>query len=322
MEPITITARNFARIMEEQVEPFLAQHRSEGFVIAKDGAHIHYEAYIRPDSVGGVVISHGFTEAAEKFREVSYRFYARGYSVFAIDHRGHGRSDRAVDGYYLTHVDKFADYVDDFERFIDQVALPNNGAKPLYLYAHSMGGAIGALFLSRRPEVFARAVLTAPMIQPVTRPVPRRMGQAMGAAMCALGRGKRRVAHYPGAFNPQESFEKSCDTCRERFDYYLKKRVATPQLQNGAPTYSWARQAMGVTDTLLKPENAARIACPVLLLQADGDHVVEPEAQRRFVALLKQGELVRMENCKHEIYMSTDDVLETYYRRIFDFLEK
>ncbi len=322
MEQIAISARGYARIMAEQVEPFLASLRKEGFVSARDGLRIHYEMYENPDSRGGIVISHGFTESAEKFREVSYRFFAQGYSVFAVDHRGHGQSGRQVDDFYLTHVDRFEDYVDDLGRFVDQVAKPVNGAKPLYLFAHSMGGAIGALFLMRRPEVFDRAVLNAPMIQPLTGPVPRRLGKAMGAVMSALGGGRRRVAHYPAAFNPNESFENSCDTCRERFDYYLKKRVNTPHLRNGAPTYSWAKNAMGVTDELLNPANAGRIACPVLLLQAADDNMVSAAAQQRFIDLLKDGRLVRMENSRHEIYMSTDDVLTEYYRRIFEFLQQ
>lgn len=322
MEQIAIVAHNYAKIMAEQVEPFLAQRREEGFVASKDGLRIHYEMYVQPESRGGIVISHGFTESAEKFREVSYRFYAQGYSVFAIDHRGHGQSGRLVEDRYLTHVDRFEDYVDDLGCFVDQVVRPKNGDQPLYLYAHSMGGAIGATFLIRRPDVFDRAVLNAPMIQPVTKPVPRRVGQAMGAVMCALGGGKRRVAHYPAEFNPNESFEKSCDTCRERFDYYQRKRVDTPHLRNGAPTYSWARNAMSVTDELLDPAKAARVACPVLLLQAADDNMVEAKAQRRFIDLLKDGQLVRIENSRHEIYMSTDDVLKEYYRRIFEFLQK
>lgn len=320
MEQIRIVAQDYARIMEEQVEPFLAQRREEGFITASDGVCIHYERYANPESVGGIIISHGFTESAEKFREVAYRFYAQGYSVFSIDHRGHGRSGRQVDGYFLTHVDRFEAYVDDLNRFVDQVVQPVNGRKPLFLYGHSMGGAIAALYLIRHPGRIAKAVLNAPMIQPKTGPIPRGLGIAMGALMCGIGGNKRRVAHYPSKFDEHEPFEKSCDTCRERFDYYLKKRVATPELQNGAPTYSWAREAMRVTDALLEPENAARVDCPVLLLQAEKDDLVDAGAQERFVRLLRDGRLVRMANCKHEIYMSTDDVLETYYQTILDFL--
>ena len=40
-----------------------------------------------------------------------------------------------------------------------------NPGKKMVLYAHSMGGAIGALVLEQYPELFDCAVLTSPMLK-------------------------------------------------------------------------------------------------------------------------------------------------------------
>ena len=112
-----ITEENYAHIMQTDVEPALSAQREEGFFSARDGLRIHYEMYVSPTATGGVVISHGFTESAEKFREMAWRMLQQGWNVFVIDHRGHGRSDRQIMPEYLTHVENFADYVDDFETF-------------------------------------------------------------------------------------------------------------------------------------------------------------------------------------------------------------
>ena len=112
MEEIRICEAEYGTVMRDKIEPFLADIRQEGFFDAKDGLRIHYEMYLHPQSRGAVVIAHGFTESEEKFREMAYRCYAQDYSVFSIDHRGHGRSGRLVMPEFLTHVENFADYLE------------------------------------------------------------------------------------------------------------------------------------------------------------------------------------------------------------------
>ena len=322
MNPVDILAHNYADIMRGQVEPFLASIRQEGFFEARYGLRIHYEMLLHPQAQAAFVISHGFTESAEKFREMAYRCYAQGYSVFAIDHRGHGQSNRHVQAEHLTHVNDFSDYVDDFERFVDQIVVPNCAGKPKYLFGHSMGGAIAALTLIRRPGCFDCAILNAPMIQAKTGGVPLRIAQVVTRMMCALGMSKMLMPGFAKRFAPDEKFETSCSACRERFDYYLAKRVATPHLRNTSPTVGWVMNAMQVPDVLLDPQNARAITCPVLLLQAESDDSVENFAEDRFAAMLPEGRLVRIAGSKHEIFMSADDVLDVYYRTLFDFLKE
>lgn len=322
IKPAHIRAQGYADTMRGQVEPFLASVRKEGFFEARDGLRIHYEMMLHPQAEAAFVISHGFTESAEKFREVAYRCYVQGYSVFAIDHRGHGQSDRHVQAEHLTHVNDFADYVDDFERFVDQIVAPNCAGKPKYLFGHSMGGAIAALTLIRRPGCFDRAILNAPMIQAKTGRVPLHVAQVVTRAMCAIGMGKMLMPGFAKQFAPDEKFETSCSACRERFDYYLAKRVVTPHLRNTSPTVGWVMNAMQVPDVLLDPQNAGAIGCPVLLLQAETDNSVENSAEDRFVAMLPKGRLVRIVGSRHEIFMSTDAVLDVYYRTLFGFLKE
>lgn len=319
---IEIRAENYGDVMRKAVEPFLAEIRREGFFPAKDGLRIHYEAYVNPEARAGVVISHGFTESAEKFREVAYRLYRRGFSVFAVDHRGHGQSGRPVEPWFLTHVENFADYVEDFERFVDDIVRPDCAEAPLFLFGHSMGGAIAALALMRRPQCFARAILNAPMIQARTMGIPFRIAQLMGRALCAVGMDKHVMFGFAREFDPDEAFETSCSANRQRFEYYRDKRRATPHLRNCSPTIGWVRNAMDVTDVLLNPANAAAIECPVLLLQAETDNSVVNSAQDEFIRLVPQGELVKIPGSRHEIFMSDDAVLDDYYSRIFGFLEE
>ena len=58
---------NYSSVMINEVEPFLAERRNDGTFNSFDGRPISYEYYITDNAKASVVISHGFTESAEKF---------------------------------------------------------------------------------------------------------------------------------------------------------------------------------------------------------------------------------------------------------------
>ena len=314
-----ISEKNYDHLMRTVVEPGLAAMREEIDLPLEGGGTLHAEVYNRLDARRAVVILHGYTECAEKFREMSWYFVNAGYSVFVMDQRGHGRSVREVEDLTVTHVEHFDQYVRDLEQFMEQVVRPRMGDAPLCLYAHSMGGAVGALALMEHPDWFARAVLTAPMIRCVTAGFPSWAAEACMRVMCALGKGKERaVVGRP--FDPaRETFEGSHSTCRPRFDYYQSKRVATPHMQNCAPTNAWLREAIGVTRRLLNRKNTQKIKTPLLLIQAGLDSIVRLPEQECFVRMTPGAQLLRLDDAKHEIYCCHDAVLGRYLEAILTF---
>jgi len=314
-----IRENQFEKMMKTVVEPGLAAMREEIDMPLSAGGTLHCEVYNRYDAKKAVVILHGYTESAEKFRELTWYFIANGYSVFAMDHRGHGKSVRDVEDTSVTHVDRFSDYLRDLEEFMDKIVYPRMGKTKLCLYCHSMGGALGAFALIEHPEWFSRAVLNAPMIAPVTAPLPRRLAQLMGMVFCALGKGKER-AFVGKPFDPaREKFETSFITSRARFDYYQHKRNTRKELQNCSPTYSWVREAAGVTEPLL--HRAGLIRVPVLLCQSMQDTIVKLPEQERFIKKVPDGKLMKFDT-KHEIYSAHDEVLGEYVNTVIGFLNE
>ena len=314
-----IREKNYEQMMRTVVEPGLAAMREEIDVpLAGDGS-LHAEIYNRFDAKGAVVIVHGYTECAEKYREMCWYFVNAGYSVFVYDQRGHGASVREVEDLSVTHVDCFDQYVDDLAQLMEKVVFPRMGDAPVYLFGHSMGGAVAAFALMKYPEWFKRAVLNAPMIRCVTGDVPSLAAEAYVRVLCMMGKGKERAIVGKPYDPARETFEGSHSTSRARFDYFQKKRVATPHYQNCAPTNSWLREAIGVTRTLLKPDNAKKIKTPVLLIQAGLDSIVYLPEQERFVNLVPDARLFKLEDAKHEIYCGHNEVLGRYLEGILNF---
>ena len=312
-----IREAQFEQMMQTVVEPGLAAMREEIDMPLSTGGTMHAEVYNRLDAQRAVVILHGYTESAEKFRELAWYFVQSGFSVFAMDHRGHGRSVREVEDTSITHVDRFRDYLRDLGEFMENVVKPRMGGAKLCLYAHSMGGALGAFALIEHPEWFERAVLNAPMIAPVTKPLPRLVAKWMGSAFCLLGKGRERAFVGKPFDAESEKFTTSHMTSQARYDYYQKKRCARTELQNCSPTYSWVREAASVTEPLLA--RAHTIRTPVLLCQAMQDSIVRLREQEIFISRVNNGTMKRFD-AKHELYFSHDAVMDEYVNAVVGFI--
>ena len=313
---------DYADFMQNTVEPYLETHRKGGFFPSFDRALIHYECETIPNARGAVVISHGYTESAEKFREMAYWFIRMGYCVFALDHRGHGRSHRSTADFALTDVGAFSDYVHDLHCFVRKVVKPNAIGLPLYLYGHSMGGAIAILYVQSHPDVFSKVILNAPMLKPKTEGIPTPVTRVLTGLYRSIGKSASRVFTAEEGFNENESFENSPDTSKARFAYYREKRVRYPYLQNSYPTYRWVNESLRICRYMLMPSRCARVRMPVLLFSAGEDTLVFRREQEIFIALIEHGEIVYMDHARHEIYMSTKDVMTDYLSKIETFLLK
>ena len=85
---------------------------------------------------GVVVISHGFNAHSGLYEWAAQQFTSNGLAVYALDHRGRGRSEGE-----RFFVKRFADYTTDLATFINMVKTREPGL-PVFLLGHSAGGVI------------------------------------------------------------------------------------------------------------------------------------------------------------------------------------
>lgn len=311
-----IPESNYAYTMANEVEPYLEKRRREDYFLSADGKKLHYEAYEKLLSRGSVVILHGFTESAEKFRETAYYFRKAGYSVFALDLRGHGKSHHDSDNPQRVDIDSFDSYAEDLNIFIEKIVKPLSGEKKICIYSHSLGSNAALLYMMKYPYAVSKAVLSSPMICG-NMGMPTAVAGTVAKALCSFG-GKKIGAPGRCVFDRNQTVENSDAVSRARFEYYHKKRIAEPLYQTSGPSFSWVKASLAARDKLLNEDNIRQLRADMLIFKPEEDRQLLGEYTDRFAG--KAGiKIKNVKNSKHEIFMSGDDTLKWYTQEILEF---
>ena len=326
-EPI-LEEKNYGEIMKNEVEPYLERRRRVFCLNRGEGQKLYCARFLADESRGTVILSHGFAETEEKYRETLYYLLKNGYHVYMPEHCGHGRSYRLVEDVSLVHVDCFERYVKDLLA-VTRLAEHENSqgqepAMPFYLIGHSMGGGIAAALLAVRPELFSRAILLSPMIRPLANGLPWPVAVGLASALCRTGRSR---SYVPGGrpYDGKEDFASSPAVCYERYIYYQEKRRTDPLLQSSAPSCGWFLAAVRL-NRYLQGKAWKQIRTPFLLFQADRDTLVNGRQQELFVKKVcvagTEARLIHVPGTKHEILNSHTETLEKCWEEIFTFLRE
>jgi alpha-beta hydrolase superfamily lysophospholipase len=102
------------------------------------GLKIHATSW-RPEGApprAAIVLVHGFNSHSGYYHWVAQQLVQKGIAVYALDHRGRGKSDG--ERYY---VEKFAHYVEDVSTLVKKAKARDPGL-PVFMLGHSAGGVI------------------------------------------------------------------------------------------------------------------------------------------------------------------------------------
>lgn len=285
-----------------------------GQMTARDGIRLSYQTFEIHNAKGAVVVVPGRSEPAAKYKEVAEDLNRAGYSVYVLDLRGQGESDRLLPDAQIGHVNKFQDYADDLKQFVADVVSPRSdalGVRDLYLLAHSMGGAISALYLEQNNSPFRSVVLSSPMLQVNLAPYPESVARAILEFNLLSGNGRKYVQGTGPYAVATDTFAANKGThSLERFSSYQKLLSDEPNLAMGGPSYHWLKEALNVRGKIFS--GAKQLHVPTLILEAGQDKIVVAKAEEKFCTSVNK----KAQNCAihlyptafHNILMETDDI--------------
>jgi alpha-beta hydrolase superfamily lysophospholipase len=228
-----------------------------------------------------VVISHGLGEHGGRYAGLAERLVDRGHAVYAIDHRGHGRStgERA-------NIDRFSYLVSDLSAFVGR-AQREHPDLPVFLLGHSMGGAVAFASALRIHATLKGLVLSAPAL-------------AAGQAVSPF---KASLLNVLSRFRPDAAALTLPPTAVSRDPEVVRAYEADPLVHHGpipARTIAELLEAMATF-----PAAAPALKVPVLVQHGMADTLVPLAATRPVYETMGNPRLRALryyERLYHEVY--------------------
>jgi alpha-beta hydrolase superfamily lysophospholipase len=152
-----------------------ARHE-EGRFAGVGGLEIYWQAWLpaaRPRAI--VLISHGGAEHGGRYAWTAGQLNERGHAVYAIDHRGHGRSAGP-----RAYVDRIDNAVADLD-VLHGIARDRHPELPVFVLGHSMGGLIAIVYALRHQDDLTGLVLSAPLAVIEANPATRLASRVLSA---------------------------------------------------------------------------------------------------------------------------------------------
>lgn len=233
--------------------------RKDGGFAGQGGLRLYWQAWLPDGDVrAAVLIAHGYGEHGGRYGNVVERLVPLGFAIYALDHRGHGRSEGP-----RGHVGRFAELVADLHAFRVRVEEEQRG-KPIFLLGHSLGGLIVAQYLLTHPSGPEGAVLSSPALGLADEPA--RVLQWLGYVLSVVA----PRTSFPGNVRPEFLSRDPAVGRAYTADPLVHGRVS-------ARFFTEFKRAMRAVI-----ERAPEIRMPLLVLQAGDDRLVDAQATIRF----------------------------------------
>ncbi len=234
-----------------------------------DGIEVFYRRWDAAEPRGAVVVAHGLSEHSARYGRFADALVEAGFTTYAIDHQGHGRTSDST-GVGKLGPRGMEGVLDDLGRLIEIAGSAVDG--PTVLFGHSMGSMIAQGFVARDDAGLAGYILSG--CPGLTGPEGAEMVAGIEAAVAA-GMGDKPVDLLGGFNEPFEPARTPYDWLSRDADE-VDAYVADPLCGDGMPpTYGFLGEMLKLGVEGLSPEGVARTpsSLPVLLVTGEADPV-------------------------------------------------
>ena len=257
------------------------QH-SEGKFKSSDRLELYWQSW-QPEGDPKAVfaIVHGYGEHSGRYLNPVNYFVPRGYTLYAYDLRGHGKSPGP-----RGHINRFEEYLLDTDEFLKFVRGREPGRK-LFLLGHSLGGLIVSAYCENFSTSDLAGLITSSAFMQLKLQVPG----------WKLFMGKMLSSLVPTSSMPNDIPANllSHDPAVAVYD--------TDTLNHHVFTARWSTELMAAQLRTL--DQVGAINLPVLVLYAGDDQIADPQGSVLFFERLK-------------IADKTSHCYDGYYHEIFN----
>ena len=250
----------------------------EGRLEGVGGLEIFWQSWTPTPVRAVIVLAHGASEHSGRYGWTAEQLGERGYATFALDHRGHGRSEGA-----RAYIDRIDHAVRDLDQLVDRAAAAHPGV-PLFLLGHSVGGCISIAYAERHQDKLDGLLLSAPL-----------------AALEAASLAERVAGHVLSRVAPKLGVIPIDSTAVSRDPAVVHDYDSDPLNHRGKLPARTVHELAGTVASF--PEDVTRLRLPLLLMHGTDDRLV-PIAGSEMVDAQAGSEdktFIRYEGLYHEI---------------------
>ena len=241
--------------------------------------NIHVATWVGPQEALPLVMLHGIWDTWETFARAATRL-ARERTIYALDLRGHGASDKPEEGY------EPSDYAADVLGVLDQLGQPQ-----IALLGFSLGALVASQLVATHPGPVAQLILEDPPYNP-------------GADMRGRSAWMRALIELK-----QQPFEEVVEGLSE---LYPTRDRATNELSARALINTAKgpfRASLARTTPVDVPGLLAAWSAPTLILQADPAHgaALSDAGREALQAAIPQAQVTNFPGSGHLIHAEQED---------------
>jgi alpha-beta hydrolase superfamily lysophospholipase len=234
--------------------------RSERSFDGVGGVRIVYDVWTpSTDPTGVVILAHGYGEHARRYDHVAQRFGEGGLITYALDHRGHGRSEGK-----RVYLKDISEYTGDFHHLVGIATAAHPELKRVVL-GHSMGGGVVFAYGVEHPDDYAAMVLSGPAVY---------AQDAVSSVMIG-------VAKLVGSLLPGLPVEDLPTDKISRDPEVVAAYMADPMVHHGKLPAGIAKALLNVGETM--PQRAASLKAPLLVVHGERDALIPVAGSRKLM---------------------------------------
>jgi acylglycerol lipase len=256
------------------------QHK-EGTFKGLNGLELYRVAWLPDKDTRAVIIAvHGLAEHIGRYKNVVNYLVPRGYAIYGLDHRGHGKS-QGIKGY----VDRFDDYITDLKTFYDMVHTEQPDKK-IFMLGHSLGGLIAVDYAIKYQTELAGLIVSAPLLK---------IGASVSPATVLM-------AKIISALAPKMGVTTLDASAISKDQAVVDAYVNDPLVYRGKTSARLGVEMIKITNDI--PEMIPTITLPLLVMYGTKDRLCDPEGGKMLYekAGSKDKTLKSYEGLYHEIF--------------------
>ncbi len=263
------------------------------------GFALFEQSWFPGDDVKAVVLLvHGLGEHSSRYEHVAEFLTSKGIGIETFDLRGHGKSDGV-----RAYVRSFDEYLQDVEIFYSRV-LGRHPGLPLFIYGHSMGATIGALYvITRNPDI--NGVLLSGILL--------KMGDDIPPILI-------KMSSIIGKYAPKMKTTKLAANCMSRDPKVVENYDNDPlNYRAGIPARTGLELIIAMRRIQIQMDN---ITLPIMVMHGSSDKVTNPDGSiDLYEAVGSNDKTLKMYNgFYHEIHNEPDK--QKVFNDIVNWIEK